>query len=204
MGQCSYSQAIQSSTLKVVTAPSVNRVYMDNGTGANTDVSVFQADLKSIPEGAFMIGDVAINVHSSTIPTSSVLLVKPDGSGDVISPPTGYELVWKDSGSGGRQDGSFWRVQAPYGYVALGDVACNGYDPPPPSFTAKYACIRGDLVREGVLNNAPVWTDRGSGAKMDLSIWKVDGDGLCGFFKAQGGYDKPAYKVFVLPAVVSF
>ena len=71
------------------------------------------------------------------------------------------------------------------------------------SFTAKYACIRGDLVREGVLNDAPVWTDRGSGAKMDVSIWKVDGDGLCGFFKAQAGYDKPAYKVFVLPAAVS-
>ena len=147
-------------------------------------------------------------MHTSVVPTSSVILVKPktklNGLGDLISQPIGYELVWKDKGSGGDQDGSFWRVKAPYGYVALGDVACNGYNPPPREFTAKYACIRGDLVRKGWLSSTPLWTDRCSGAKMDVSIWKVEGDGLGGFFKAQAGYAKPAVdKVFVLPARVS-
>ena len=147
---------------------------MNNGTSARANISVFQAELNSIPEGAFMIGQVAVNVHTSAVPTSSVILVKPlakiHGLGDMISQPIGYELVWKDTGSNGAQNGSFWRVQAPYGYVALGDVACNGYDPPPPEFTAKYACIRGDLVRKGRLNSTPLWTDRCSGAEMDVSI----------------------------------
>ena len=46
----------------------------------------------------------------------------------------------------GRQYGSFWRVNAPPGFVALGDVACNNWSQPTPEFTAKYACIRQDLL----------------------------------------------------------
>ena len=188
--------------LEVITASSVEMVYMDTGTGASTDISVFQAELSSIPEGYFMIGQVAVNVHTSTVPTSSVILVKPY-SADAIRPPKEYEFVWNDKGTGGAQDGSFWRVQADDGYVALGDVACNGYDPPSPDFTAKYACIRADLLREGWLSSTPLWTDKNSGAKMDVSIWKVEGDGPAGFFKAQAGYVKPTEVVFVLPATVS-
>ena len=188
--------------LEVITAPSVERVYMDNGTGASTDISVFQAELSSIPEGYFMTGQVAVNVHTSTVPTSSVILVKPY-SADAIRPPKEYEFVWNDKGTGGAQDGSFWRVKAHDGYVALGDVACNGYDRPSLEFTAKYACIRGDLLRVGWLSSTPLWTDKDSGAKMDVSIWKVDGDGLGGFFKAQSGYVEPTEEVFVLPAKVS-
>ena len=61
-------------------------------------------------------------------------------------------MIWNDKQSGGKQDGSFWHPQAPYGYIALGDVACNGYDPPSTQFTAEYACIRVDLLSEGAID----------------------------------------------------
>ena len=193
--------------MDVLTAPRVERVYMDHGTGARGSISVFQAELKSIPQGAYMIGQVAVPAHTSSIPTSSMLLVWPlvprDGYGNLIMPPTGYEMIWNDKRSGGKQDGSFWRVQAPHGYVALGDVACHGYDPPSSHFTAKYACIRGDLLSEGALDTVALWTDQGSGAAMNVSIWNVNGNGLGGFFKAHAGYNRPSSHAFVLPAKVS-
>lgn len=195
------------SKLGVLTAPNVQKIYWDKGTGAHTDISVFGAELESIPEGAYTIGQVAVPAHTDAVPTSTVVLVQPlvekDHFGDLIKPPTDYELLWRDRGSGGQQEGSFWRVEAPLGYVALGDVACNGYDPPSPQFTAKYACIRGDLLSEGVVNPVPVYTDRGSGAPMDVSIWNVEGKGLGGFFIAHTGFNKPTRQVFILPTKVS-
>ena len=71
-------------------------------------------------------------------------LIKYDHLGEIIKPPSSYEEIWTDEGSGVRQDGSFWRVHAPPGFVALGDVACNNWSQPTPEFTAKYACIRQD------------------------------------------------------------
>ena len=61
----------------------------------------------------------------SAIPVSAAILVKPlvqsDGYGSLITKPQGYELIWDDRGSRREQDGSFWRVLLPYGYIALGD-----------------------------------------------------------------------------------
>ena len=180
---------------------------MDIGTGAHMDVSVFQAELKSIPEGAYMVGQVAVPVHTNVIPESFVILVRPlvsrDDFGDLITPPIGYEMIWNDKHSGGKQNGSFWRPQAPNGYIALGDVACNGYDPPSTQFTAKYACIRGELLSEGAIDTPALWTDQGSVAPRDISIWNVKGNGLSGYFNAHIGYDVPSFQAFVLPAKVS-
>jgi len=201
------TMALTQQLLDLLTAPRVEKVYMDHGTGARSDISVFQAEVKSIPQGAYMIGQVAVPAHTNAIPPSSVILVWPlvprDSYGNLIMPPTGYEMIWNDKRSGGKQDGSFWRPQPPYGYIALGDVACNGYDPPSTQFAAKYACIRGDLLSEGALDTVPLWTDQGSGAPMNVSIWNVKGNGLGGFFKAHAGYNRPTCQSFVLPAKVT-
>ncbi|CAH3135537.1 unnamed protein product, partial [Pocillopora meandrina] len=116
----------------------VEKIYTDERTGAYQDVSVWRARLDSIPEGVFMIGDVAFGAFTSSFPRKAVVLVDP-----LI---TILEEIWTDEGSGGRQYGSFWRVNAPPGFVALGDVACNNWSQPTPEFTAKYACIRQDLL----------------------------------------------------------
>ena len=180
--------ALHQPLLDLLTARHVQKIYTDVGSGTHTDISVWQAKLEYIPEGAYMIGQVAVPDYVSTIPVSSVILVKPlvqsDDYGSLIMPPEGYELVWNDKGSGGDQDGSFWRVIPPVGYIALGDVACDGYDQPSSQVTAKYACIRHDLVCHGVVDDTPLWTDRGSGASKDVSIWNVHGNGVGGFFKA--------------------
>ena len=193
--------------LNVFTPSEITRVYEVVGIGAVQGVAVFQANLAAVPEGCFIVGQVAVPLHTISVPVSSVFLVRPAMEG-VIKPPVGYNLLWNDKGSGGSQDVTFWQVAPPAGYVALGDVAYPGYSKPPSEFTKKFACIRQDLVALGKLNDDPVWTDRGSGAEMDLSVWQVEnGDkgvcGLAGFFKAQPNYSKPANEVFVLPVKVT-
>jgi len=194
--------ALQQPLLDLLTARHVQKIYTDVGSGAHTDISVWQAKLESLPEGAFIVGQVAVSAYVSAIPVSSVILVKPlvqsDSYGRLISKPQGYELIWDDRGTGGQQDGSFWRVLPPNGYIALGDVACDGYNAPSLHFTDKYACIRQDLVCEGVVDPTPLWTDLNSGASKEVSIWNVNGNGVSGFFKAQEGYSRPSYSVSVL------
>ena len=46
---------------------------MDHDTGARSDITVFQAEVKSIPQGAYMIGQVAVPVHTNSIPLSSII-----------------------------------------------------------------------------------------------------------------------------------
>ena len=129
--------------------------------------------------------------------------------GELVKPPVGYNLMWNDEDSQRSQAVSFWQVVPPTGYVALGDVAYAGYNKPPNEFTNKYARIPEGLVALGKLNDGPIWTDKGSGAKLALSIWQVEngdqaGDwGLAGFFKAQSNYSKPANQVHVLPVKVA-
>ncbi|CAB3979776.1 Hypothetical predicted protein, partial [Paramuricea clavata] len=184
--------------LDIRTAPKREKVYADHGTGAKKGICVFQATLDEIPDGYYFIGQVAVGqTESVDVPKSSVILVKPLLA-NLIKPPLYYESKWNDKDSGGKIDCSFWRVVAPEGYVALGDVVTNNYSEPSSKFTAKFACIRKDLLVPGKFTN--LWDDRGSGAKLDGSAWQVDGPGLAGLFKVQSGYQEPAMPAFVLPA----
>ena len=190
---------------EVVAPISVERIYSDEATGAHQDISVWRARVDVIPEGVYMIGDVAFAAHSSTFPQTAVVLVKPlikcDHLGEIIKPPSSYEDIWDDKGSGGRYNGSFWRVHAPPGFVALGDVACNNWSQPSAEFTAKYACIRKDLLSaDAELSSTALWNDQGSGAERDVSVWPVQGYyHPTGCFKANAAYNKPSLEVYTLP-----
>lgn len=194
--------ALHQPLLDLLTATKVVKIWDDYGTSAKYSVSLWQAKEDVIPEGAYMVGQVAVPAQVGAVPPSSVILVKPlvesDAYGKLVVRPRGYEFVWNDKGSGSKEDCSFWRVLPPSGYEALGDVACKGYNEPSKELTAKYACIRKDLLRGGVVDPSPVWSDVGSGAPLCLSIWNVIGNGIGGFYKAQEGYTKPSYDVFVL------
>ena len=187
----------------------MTRVYADSGTGAKSDLAVFQADLNYVPEGVFIVGQVAVRSHATSVPPSSIILVSQShGYGRDLVPPTGFTPVWSDHGSGGTQNVVFWRVNCPRNFISLGDVAIANYDQPTKQFRQKYACIRESRLRPGKIRETPIWTDQGSGASRDGSVWLVENDpdvsttlGLAGFFKVQRGYSKPQVPAYVLPTV---
>lgn len=87
--------------------------------------------------------------------------------------PAKAEWVWSDRGSGGDNDGSFWRprLDNPKDCISLGDYIQSGYDEP-----RELRQICNARKGKGVWWEYPedfdfVWSDRCSGAKTDGSIW---------------------------------
>ena len=75
--------------------------------------------------------------------------------------------TWKDTGSGASRDVSFWTPVCNANYVALGDYCQNGYGRP--SLSAM-RCVREDLTAP--CGKTQIWTDKGSGARMDARVFK--------------------------------
>ena len=174
--------------LEILTTQYGKCIYTDKCTGAHEDLSVFEP---SIPDGFYMVGHYSQQDHAGFM-KGMIPLVKPLYE-DRIAPPISFEQEWNDKGCIlAAQDVSFWRVVAPPGYVALGDVISIGHDPPPDSLKEKYACIRDDLTIEGKIGDL-IWKDRGSGAALDGSLWSVQPtvQGVTGYFKVQQGYNPP-------------
>ena len=173
--------------LEILTTNEGSRIYTDSGTGANSDLSVF---IPKIPNGYYMVGHFGQPNYQSQM-TGTVPLIKPLDA-TAVAAPVSFEAMYSDQGSGGNQDVTFWRVIAPPGYVALGDIVNIGYGPVPNSVKDIYRCVRYDLVRQGTINRS-VWTDSGSGADRDGSMWYVQPttEGITGYFKVQRGYAAP-------------
>ncbi|MEU9015070.1 Vps62-related protein [Streptomyces sp. NPDC048479] len=171
--------------MSVRTIGSFTKIYDDSGTGADDDVAVWRPDLGNMP-GYHSLGDVAMNVHDRA--PANAFVVK--GPKDALEPPTDYQLIWSDHGSGGDQDGSLWQPIAPPGYTCLGGVAAHGYSKPS---TDVVRCIKTVYTAPGTPRK--VWDDEGSGAEMDVSIWEaapIDAHGLIvSGFVARTSHEQP-------------
>jgi len=125
--------------------------------------------------GFYPLGDLAVSgrredVYVESIDGRFAVAVVKDTSGTALRPPTDYEPVWADHGSGAHWDGSMWRPIPPAGYVAMGLVCNSGYDKPS---TDVVRCVRQDLAVVGYPGD-PIWNDVNSGAHSDFSSWRVD------------------------------
>lgn len=81
-----------------------------------------------------------------------------------------YDLIWTDSGSGAKEDGSFWRpTPAPF-WHQLGSHAKLGHGFPREQTIVVKELVPGSLAPP--VDYDLVWTDAGSGAKADVSVWR--------------------------------
>ena len=101
-----------------------------------------------------------------------------------------YTWVYDDSGSGALTDASIWRPVAPAGYVALGDVAVAGHDPP--GFATLVVRDDPTALRPPV-GYEQIWNDEGSGGVNDVAVWNpIPPLGYtCLGSVARGDYDGP-------------
>jgi hypothetical protein len=167
----------------IVNFVSINQfrlLYWDKGSGADMDGAFYRPIAGS---HVFIFGDYCQGNYND--PTGSVIGVtvqNDDPANPILKKPTGYSLVWSDKGSGADMDGSVWLPIAPTGYVALGAVSQTGYNTPD---IPELRCLRFDQVVAGSFGQL-IWSDKGSGADMDLSCYEIPGTGL---FHAQGDYN---------------
>ncbi|KAF4611360.1 hypothetical protein G7Y89_g15653 [Cudoniella acicularis] len=139
--------------------------WNDQGSGGNRDGAFWhahsQGDLRPL-------GTVALQGYDDPNNKRATLLIGPNGQTSVAS-PVSYERVYTDEGTGAKRDGAIWRPVAPEGYVALGDVVT---DRSTPSLNDIW-CVRRDFLVAGKYAGEPIWDDRGTGGKYDVSIWGV-------------------------------
>ena len=179
-------------------------VYTDAGTGARMGITVYGPTLSSIPTGYYMVGMAAVPATKGAGNKQMLFLVNPESDPEAIAEPVGFKLIWNDRGSGGYMDGSFYSVNCPMPYVALGDVAVGSWSLPSDELKKKFACINLKLVRSAIIGDL-IWNDRASGAYSDISVWETANQknstcpGLVGLFKATNSFSKPNLHAYSLP-----
>lgn len=212
--------SIRYGALDIAVTSSFRTTWTDRGSKAHKD---FSAHLPVIPLLAFLggfriLGHVGRPNHDALDGKFAVVIARgANPAHELLKAPVDFEMIWRDKGSGAKQNGSVWRPIPPAGYVALSDVWNDSWDMP---LTSTFACVRKTAVnghtyvREGVIG-PQIWEDRNSGADQDCSVWPIrtpvypldsterlllDVGGLV----ANASWDRPNRTVYVLdlPAVV--
>lgn len=185
---------LRTNQLEVHFVDNYELVYTDRGTGAEQDLSIWKPVTTD-----FIVGHVATVGYEK--PTKSVMTVKLYDQ-MAASYPVDYELIYTDKGTGGDQDGAFWKPIAPEGYVALGYVATASYEKPN---LQEIVCIKEEYTAFGLTENM-IYTDKGSGGDQDISIWDVRTpnifyDGEYSFVKSNTFWANPSYEMLDLEHV---
>ena len=131
-----------------------------------------------VPVGWSYLGASASNGAGDT----EGVIVRQVGVGEeLIVPITNWSLVWSDAGSGHNTNYMLWRGVPPSGYIAMGSAfvrtaKSNGWAPPSIDQTRGIVALKSSLI---VLVKAGrrIWTDAGSGARQDGSVWEISTTG---------------------------
>ena len=146
-------------------------IWSDKGSGAELDGFFFTPSAES---SYYIIGGYASGKvdRNSKICVISVRPSKnnPEESPGLLVAPGDWTLIWTDKGSGANTDGSMWNANPPgKEYKCLGSVMQKGYKKP---VLPNYRCVHSGLTKK-IQNNSIVWTDKGSGADKDVTVFNL-------------------------------
>lgn len=146
--------------------------------GAYDWIWTFRAHFFPVPEASFwrptpMPGFYRVGDHVKRgvgYPEELTMTVKENVPG-YLRPPTDYDKIWDDSGSGADGDVSVWRPRCPVGYSALGDVATQGYGKPS---LDEIRCVPCSAVGAADLGGS-IWDSASTGtdASPNFSAWSI-------------------------------
>lgn len=144
----------------------------DAGSGAKRNLDLYK------PTTSASQKYVGVNGNSNAAIVVSEILPKYGA----LAPPTGWQQVWNDRGSGEHLDYSCWLPIPPPNYVALG-VYCrfrvNGHYPPTPEEVEGFVVVHQSFVKVCFdFKDADVWNDHGTGADFNLTLVRLPHDAL--------------------------
>jgi len=145
--------------------------WSDKGSGADLDGFFFAPSAES---SYYIIGGYARRKGDSKS-KNCVISVRPSKNNpeetpELLVPPSDWSLIWTDKGSGANKDGSMWNAVPPgKEYKCLGSVMQKGYKKP---VLPNYRCVHSGLTKK-IQNKSIVWTDKGSGADKDVTVFKL-------------------------------
>lgn len=180
-------------TIELREATQSDLVWDTGSTGANAPAAFWKV---SPAPGFFALGHMVTTVRPRGVwtPPHALTLAPRDGHDDLLAEPDGVEKVWDDAGTGSDRDLHVWRLRAPAGYVALGDIVSAEDEPDLRTVRCvKETAVRGTdvlnlVTRANFRNNAaegetsavPFWNDAGTGANADISVWLMQVDNTPG------------------------
>lgn len=95
-----------------------------------------------------------------------------DPANPLLTPPIGFHQLWTCVGNDQPSNLGIYTLIAPPGYVGIGCVAVPDFNTPPLlSNYPQLMCVRADLVNFSDTANQIQWTDQGSGAPLDVTVW---------------------------------
>ena len=142
---------------------SLQPVWDDKGSGADLDGFFY---LPNAGPTEYIIGGYG-NRNRNLLASDCVLTLRDSA---YLAAPAGWELVWRDKGSGAWLDGSMWRaVPSSEDYRCVGHVPQAGYDAP---YVPNYRCVHASFTEKLVLDEV-IWSDRGSGANRQVTMLRL-------------------------------
>lgn len=153
--------AASSSTLKR-RYPQMVSTFDDRGSGASTDLQVFQPKDGSLP----WVAQVASPDYG---PFPHYSLAFSAASEGLWAPPLRFECIWRNDG--GSSEFTCWRPIAPTGFRALGHVIAAGTSSPK---LTSFVCLREDLCSPQPAElGTVIWSDEGTWASSNLRIHRI-------------------------------
>ncbi len=144
-------------------------IWSDSGSGADLDGYFFNP---AIGKNEYMIGGHASQKQRSKYHCVTVVSLPastPKGAPPLLVTPVEWKQVWKDSGSGATNDGSFWQAIPPDNkYKCIGSVSQLGHNQKPD--LPAYRCVHASLT-DKITTSSIVWSDKGSGADKQVTIF---------------------------------
>ena len=147
-------------TLEAKFTCSLQPVWNDKRSRADLDGFFY---LPNVGPTEYLIG--GYGNRNKTLLASDCVLTLDDPA--YLAAPAGWELIWKDKGSGARLDGSMWRAVPPSeDYRCVGHVPQEGYDEP---YIPNYRCVHAAFT-EQLVTSELIWSDKGSGADKQVTM----------------------------------
>lgn len=173
---------------QLYTAFNTSWLINDQQSGATADVSFWVPTGITTPSTYYLGLMATPNYTVPPNPISTYYVYSPSGTNALppLVAPSSFHTVWTCSGNDKPSNLGIYNPVAPSGYVAIGSVAVMNFNhqPSPLDFFG-LMCVRSDLTVQVTLGaNDLIWTDRGSGASGDVSVWRLPYSGVC--FAAAG------------------
>jgi hypothetical protein len=108
-----------------------------------------------------------------------------------LAVPTGMTMIWTCIGDHQSSNLGIYMPQAPDGFIAIGCVAVMNFNQPPDATTyAGLRCVREDLCERVTLTSDAdlIWTDEGSRAPTNVSVWMLPTAQTCVATVQKSGY----------------
>lgn len=154
----------------------------DQGSRAHTDIIFWDPTYQGT--NYFFLGMLPQKVSGypqpPTPPTNAMPIISPNNI-SCLSSPDSFSLLWSCVGNDQASNLGIFEPVPPEGFVALGSVAVSDFNIPPGLYHyALLRCVKKELCQKVPLTKENlIWTDQGSGAPKDVSVWLLPNAGCC-------------------------